>query len=80
MIGPQFQDRQPLPGEVLLIAEVFVGENEEIESRVLHSGEEGSVLDAAPAHLLRSGNFMAGERVADLHRNAFVEQHPHAAT
>ena len=80
MIGPKFQDRHSATLEILLIAEVFVSQDEEIESGTLRGGNQVSVREAAPAHLLRGGDFVAEECVTHLHGHTFVEQHPHAAS
>ena len=58
-----------------------VSMGEENLKTVLHSqGEQFAIPDAAPAHPLRGGNFVADQCVANLNGHALVEQNLHAAS
>jgi hypothetical protein len=79
MVGPQFQDSQSASAEILLILEIFVGEDEEFKSGVLCQGEQVSVFDTRPSLLLDGRDVVPEECVAHLRWDAFVEQDLHAA-
>ena len=65
--------------EVLLIAEVFIGDDEDVESRLLRSVEQVTVAEATPAHILRRADLVRGQRAPNLDGHALVEENPHAA-
>ena len=63
----------------MLIAEVFVGEDEEVEPSALGDYEQVSIFDPCPALYLDGGDFVACEGVAHLCGDTFVEEDFHAA-
>lgn len=80
MIRPQFQNRQATAtGQILLMTEVRVGDNEELKPSDFGRVEQRAVLDPYPTLLLNGDDLVSGKSVADLRGNAFVEQNLHAA-
>ena len=79
VIGPELQNGQFASGEVLLIAEVFIGKKEKLEPGVFGCCKELTIRDPRPALQSRCGEFVTGKSVAHLRGNAFVEQDFHAA-
>lgn len=79
MVRPEFQNCQAAALEILLIAKVFVREDEEVETGAFRGSEQVAIGDSTPAHLLCGGDFVPGERMAHLHGDTFVQQNLHAA-
>ena len=77
IIRREFQDGDDPARQVLLIANVLIGGDEEIEVS-LGLAKEFAVLDAFPALLLRGDALVAGEQSVHRPRDAFVQQDSHA--
>ena len=74
VIGPEFKDGELAARQVLLIPEIFVRNDEQGEAILFRELQEFAVADAAPAHLLRCGNFVADQCVTNLNGHALVER------
>ena len=80
VVRPEFENRNAPGREVLLTAEVLVRHNEQDESGLFRGVEQLAVAEAPPPHALGRGDFVVGQRVADLERDALVEEDPHQAS
>lgn len=67
-------------GEILLIAKIRVGDDEEIEPGLHGSGQQGSVLGSFPTFALGCADLVAGQGGPQLDRHAFVQKDLHAAS
>ena len=77
-VGGKFQDGDAPAREVLLIADVLVGGDEQVELG-FGQAQQVAVLDAAPASLLGRRSFMAGEQLVHRPGDALVQKDSHAA-
>lgn len=77
-VGGELQKRTAASGQVLLVADVLIGRDEQIEFG-FGLAQEITVLDATPAALPGRHADMSGENLVHGPRDAFVQQDFHAA-
>src|SRR3989338_4256380 len=73
----QHQNRQPLSGKVLLVAQVLVSSNEGFELR-LSRLEKGAVVEFGPAHLIGRGEGVASQCATQWRGSSMVKENFHA--
>lgn len=79
VIRPEFENGHPAPGEILLIAEVLVGKDEEGKPGGFSGGKQFAILNPLPSLGLDGADVVTDEGMAHLQGNALVEQDLHAA-
>ena len=77
VVAGKLDDRDAASGEVLLVADVLVGRDEQVEFR-FRQPQEITVLDSAPAALRRRGSGVACEQPVHRPWHTFVQQDVHA--
>lgn len=71
-------DRNPAPGQVLLVSQILVGRDQHIESGALGLIEEFAICQRAPGKLQSGADLMIREISAQWRGRALVEQKPHS--
>lgn len=71
--GPQHEDRQVLPINMLLVLKVLVSRDKEIEPSALRGSEQCTVLQARPPALVRSLDARGPERSPQRRWRALIE-------
>jgi hypothetical protein len=74
--GRQNQDGETSGTQVLLIAQVLIGGNEDIESR-FGGPKQVPIFERSPAHLVRGRNSMSRQCVAQRCGRSLVEKNSH---
>ena len=74
VVGPEFENGHPAPGEILLIAEVLVGKDEEGKPGCFSGCKQLAILNPLPSLRLDGADVVTDEGMAHLHGNALVEQ------
>src|SRR5262249_52309789 len=77
MVCPKLENRYRADGNILLIAQIFVADDQQIESLRFSRAQQIAIFEFVPTHLKRSPHFVFSERLPDLSRRAMVQKNPH---
>ncbi|HET9367576.1 MAG TPA: hypothetical protein VFO22_05855 [Candidatus Udaeobacter sp.] len=79
MIRPKLKYGDATLCQVLLMAKILIGDDEQSEAFGFCPIKQFAITDSAPSHFHRSRHRMIVKSLANLNWNRFVEENPHAA-
>ena len=74
VIGRNHHERQPTPGQVLLVTNVLIRGDHDLEPGRLGNGQQLAIADLVPPHFTRVPDVVAGKQIAEIESKIVVKK------